>query len=252
MLNKPIIGYVLKSALRDRLVMSMLCTLVVGLSVSVFMGSSAVTEADQFTFVFASSALRFIGTIGIILFTVFYVRSMYERRDVEYMLSRPLSRGGFIFSHATAFMLIASIIALAVGTVMVFLTLSSSTAAIFYWCLGLWLEFMLVAVGAMFFSMVLSSPASATLATLGLYVLGRMMGNLMGIVEAGSSMPMFEILSFTMQVVSIIVPRFDLLVQSGWLVYGDAYIPAALLGQSASLLGLYSVSAWLDLRRKQF
>lgn len=253
MINFPVIGYVFKSALRDKLVASMFLTLVATLSISIFMGSSAITESDQFTFVFTSSALRLIGVIGITLFTVFYVRRMYERKDIDYMLSRPISRLGFILSHAVSFIAIASIIAIAVGAVIGAITVSAANAAIGYWVLGVWIEFVLVATAAMFFSMILTSPAAGTMATLGLYILGRMMGNLLGVIDAGEFETGFSILTIVMQIVSIIVPRFDLLVQSGWLVYGEVSMSLFfMIGHCLSLLALFIVAAWIDLQRKQF
>ena len=253
MINYPVIGYVFRSALRDRLIASMLCTLVAGLSLSIFMGSSAINESDQFSYVFASSALRFIGVVGIVLFTVFYVRRMYDRKDIDYMLSRPISRLGFIVSHALAFIGIASIVAVVIGGAIAVMTMSSENADILQWCLGLWVEFIIVATAAMFFSMVLSSPAAGTLATIGLYVLGRMMGNLLGVIDSGVDIAGFSFLSVVMQVVSLIVPRFDLLVQSGWLVYGEATLSLLfMVGHSTSLVVLFTVAAWIDLQRKQF
>ena len=108
-----LIQYVLKAAIRDRMVVAMIAAMILGCSLSVFLGSSAVTEQDQFSLAFASAGLRFTGMIGIVLFIVFFIRRSIDSRDLEFLLSRPVGRIQFLLSYAAAFSLIALIVTLA-------------------------------------------------------------------------------------------------------------------------------------------
>ena len=44
-----LVGYILTAAIRDRLFLSLMLLVVVGVCLSVFLGSSAITEKDQFS-----------------------------------------------------------------------------------------------------------------------------------------------------------------------------------------------------------
>jgi len=103
MFSWPLVTYVLMAALRDRLIVSLIVLVAVGTSLSVFIGSSAILEKDQFALVFAAAGLRFAGVAGLVLFTVFYVRRAFDTKDIEFLLARPVSRFSFLFSHAVAF-----------------------------------------------------------------------------------------------------------------------------------------------------
>jgi hypothetical protein len=73
LISLPLISYVLRAAVRDKLVLSLLILMVVGTSVAIFIGSSAVIEADQFAMVFAAGGLRLAGVLGLTLFAVFFI-----------------------------------------------------------------------------------------------------------------------------------------------------------------------------------
>ena len=99
-MSLPLVKYVLTGAIRDRLVVAMVIALILSSSLAIFLGSSAVIEKDQFSIVFAAAGLRFISILGLVLFVVFFIRRSFEAKDIEFMLSRPIGRLVFIFSHA--------------------------------------------------------------------------------------------------------------------------------------------------------
>ncbi len=219
MINKTLVGYILTAARRDKLMLTFI--LMVGLvsSLSIFMGSASVIEGDQFSMVLGSGGLRLLGVVGIVLFCSFYMRRVFDHKEAEYFLSRPMSRATFLLSHAAAFMLLAIFMAVVVELPMFFIARPSMPGLI-AWCLSLMVEYTITAATTLFFSMVLSSAAGTALATLGLYVLSRLIGVLLGIAALPADNWMFLILNKVMQFVSIIVPRLDLMGQTSWLVYG--------------------------------
>ncbi len=255
MLSWTLVKYVMTAALRDRLMLVLALMVIVGGALSVFLGSSAVIEPDRFALVFAATGLRFAGAVGIILFIVFHIRRAFDSRDVEFLLSRPLSRTAFICSHALAFSLLALIVS---GVVVVSIfAVSPHTAAsgVILWAASLAAEFVIMANAALFFAMVLPSATAGALASIGLYVLARLMGELLGIVYTGSYSYGYRYLALSMKIVSLIIPRLDLMGQSSWLVYGthsSAVGIGYILAQGIVYSLLLASAALIDLVRRQF
>jgi hypothetical protein len=254
MLSRHLVKYVLTAALRDRLIMVLFLMTVVGVALGVFLGSSAVIESDRFALVFSASGLRFAGAAGIILFVVFYVRRSFETRDVDFLLSRPLSRMSFIVSHAAAFSLIALMVA-GLVTIVVFTISFHTQAGIGIWGVSLAAEFVIMANAALFFAMVLPSATAGAMASFGLYILARLMGEMLGIVNTGAYLPMYRLLALVMKFISLLVPRLDLMAQTSWLVYGSAGSGIGIgfiLLQGVIYSALLAAAAAIDLSRRQF
>ncbi|HTK85501.1 MAG TPA: hypothetical protein VL625_10490 [Patescibacteria group bacterium] len=255
MLSWTLVKYVMTAALRDRLMFALVLMVIVGGALSVFLGSSAIIEPDRFALVFAATGLRFAGAVGIILFIVFHIRRAFDSRDVEFLLSRPLSRTAFICSHSLAFSLLALIVSGVVTFSIFAVSPHSNSFGMLLWAVSLAAEFIIMANAALFFAMVLPSATAGALASIGLYVLGRLMGELLGIVYTGSYSHGYRFLALSMKIVSLIVPRLDLMGQSSWLVYGTAASTVGVgfvLAQGVVYSLLLASAALIDLVRRQF
>lgn len=255
LISRSLIYYILMAAVRDRLILALLIFMAVGTSLAVFLGSSAIIEADQFALVFAASGLRIAGVTGLVLFAVFYVRRAFDTKDVDYLLSRPVSRAGFIVSHMLAFSILATgVAAFAILAVIVLALKNVIIVGHALWAISLVTEFVIMINAALFFSMVLSSAASASLAVIGLYVLARMIGQLLGIVDQGAEASGYQFLGVIMQFISLVVPRLDLMAQTSWLVYGPGAHDSLglILYQGVAYTGLLTMASIFDLRRRQF
>lgn len=251
-----LIGYILKAAVRDRIILSFLFVLILGMVVSVFLGSAAITEKDQFTLVFLGSSLRLGGMMGLVLFVIFFVRRSFETKDVEFLLSRPISRACYILSHCAAFSLLAVMVAVPVSGIVAGVGIGHLSPAYGLWALSLLTEYIVMVNVALFFSMVLSSAPASAMITLAFYVLSRMIGQIMGIVEATPHNSPFAWLGGPMEVVSMIIPRIDVMAQSTWLVYGDQVDVAGLglfiVVQGGIFTAFVVSGALFDLVRRQF
>ncbi|MEZ5919103.1 MAG: hypothetical protein R3D66_04075 [Alphaproteobacteria bacterium] len=248
----PLVRYVLTAALRDRLILSMILLLLLGTSLSVFFGSAAITEKKEFAVVFTGGSLRMLGVAGLVLFTVFFVRRSFETKDIEFLLSRPVGRVRFIFSYAFAISLLAAAMGIATGLSIVALSPLHWSAGNMLWAASIIAENIILVNTALFFSMILSSPSTATLITLAFYVLGRMMGQILGILD---SSPTYPVLEYIMQGISMFMPRIDLLGQTSWLLYGlgDGGIGLCfVLFQGAVFTLMVVLAASIDLMRRQF
>ncbi|MGZ9097194.1 MAG: hypothetical protein ACXW30_02725 [Micavibrio sp.] len=255
MMSWPLVRYVLMAALRDRLVISLGLLIVVGICLSIFLGSAALTEYDQFARVFAASGLRFTGVVGLVLFVVFYIRRSFDNKDVDFLLSRPISRTGFILAHALAFSLIAVALSLTIGLAVCVVSPGTIGIGHALWVLSLMIELIIIVNAALFFSMVLSSAAGGAMAVFGLYVLARLMGQLLGIAGKDGGPILAPILEWTMNIVSIVVPRLDLMAQTTWLIYPESIGEVNftfVIFQGIIYTGLILCAALIDLRRRQF
>jgi len=219
MISKHLVKYILIAAIRDKLMMTLMLMIALGTSMAIFMGSAAITEGESFSVVFGAGGLRFVGVLGLVLFCCFYIRRSFDNKEVEFLLSRPISRFSFLLSHAVSFSILSLFVASVITAVMYFIGVPSPSGLMF-WGMSVVSEYIIITVVALFFSMVLSSAAGSALATLGFYSLCRMMGTVLGIVEVSVDMKT-AVMGSIMKVVSIIIPRLDLMGQTSWLVYGS-------------------------------
>lgn len=255
MISWPLVRYVLMAALRDRLILSLNLLMVVGSALSIFLGTGALMEDDQFALVFAAAGLRFASVIGLVLFVVFYIRRAFDNKDVESLLSRPLSRTSFIISHSVAFSALALALTASVAVAICLIIPAAVGPGHALWLLSLLMELIIIANAALFFSMVLPSASSSAMAVLGLYILSRLMGQLLGIVQHEPDRFMAPVLGTIMNFVSMLVPRLDLMAQTSWMIYPDSIQDIGygfVLGQGALYTALLVTAAVIDLRRRQF
>lgn len=253
-MSLPLVKYVLMAALRDRLILSLIVILLLGSSLALFLGNAAVIEKDQFTVIFAASGLRFISIFGLVLFVVFFIRRSFEGKDIEFLLSRPIGRLHIIFSYALSFSLLAIFMGLTVGLAVYAVAPHLFGAGHVLWTTSIIVESIIMVNAALFFSMYISSSATAALVTSGFYILARMMGQLLGITDS-SLVDNTGIYAMALQMVSVIMPRLDLMGQSSWLIYGaegSTIGIAYIIGQGIVFSALVLLAASLDFLRRQF
>jgi len=111
-MSRHLISYIFKAALRDRLMLSVFLMMGVGASLSIFLGSAAALEKDQFAIVFMAGSLRVASMVALILFVIFYVRRSFDGKDVEFILSKSVGRVSYILSHVAAFSVLAMFVSL--------------------------------------------------------------------------------------------------------------------------------------------
>ncbi len=249
MISAPLVRFVLTAAFRDKLMMTLVLMIAMGAGVSVFLGGSGLTEQESFALVFGAGGLRFLSVIGLVLFCCFYMRRCFETKEVEFLLSRPISRMAFLFSHALAFIVLALVVAAAVSASVYFLG-KPNLGGWVVWSFSIAVECILMAIVALFFSMVLSSAAGSALAALGFYVLCRLLGTLLGIAAQPAENMIINILNNLMDVIAIIIPRLDVMGQTSWLVYGvEGADSIALMntatGYAADMLAVMGVQGFI-------
>lgn len=255
-----LIKYILTAAVRDKLLWGIAAMSILVVCLSIFSGSAAIVEQNQFILTYMAGGLRIIALLGLTLFTIFYVRRSFDSRDVEFLLTRPISKLSFVFSHIVALSVLTIVSGISISLIMSVVAYHYDVHSSFYlWCFGITFELMIIVNVAFFFSMVLSSPVTAGMATFGFYILARLMGQLLSILHhtpnpLSAQDYIMNGLGHLFSVISIVFPRLDLLAQTSWLIYGGGEFSSwiFIVAQGVVFLSLVSVATWLDLRRRQF
>lgn len=247
-------GYIMATALRDRLFLALLVLVAVAAVLSVFIGGAAVVEKRELSLVYAATATRLILVAGLVLFVCFQIRRSFDTREVEVMMSRPISRRNFVFAYAASLFAL-SLAAVAIATAVVVAVARPEAAPLAQWALSLLVECTIMVLVALFFALTLTSAVASVLACFGFYVLARMVGLLTGIAAHVGERSIFtEIVARTMDVISVVIPRLDLMGQSAWLVHGLEGEVGALvvLAQGVVYAPLIIAATVFDMQRRQF
>ncbi len=249
--------YVLLVAMRDRLLLMLFFGLMVIVGVSYGLASTVMTEQQQTALVFAGESSRIALVIGIIVFVVFHVRQAYDSREIDVMLSRPISRANLVIAYWLGFaiisLLLSALTALTIGFLM-----PTNLHGYLMWIASLTCELWLMAAFALFASLMLSSAVSSVMTSLSVYILSRMMGFFLATVHARISIGdvhLHKILKSSLNIVSSVTPRLDFFTDSEWLIYGSKHVTQDILffsGQTLIFVPFILLATIVDLNKRQF
>lgn len=250
------IRYILLTALRDKLFLALVLGVVAAAGISRVLGGTALIEAQEMALAFASASSRVIVMMGLIVFVCFHIRQAFDTREIDVFLSRPITRTNLVFSYWLGFSFVAVLLGLLVGVVLAFMGVKSLPGFAF-WLTSLLLEGMLVVAIALFAAFTLKSAVSSVMASMGFYVLARMMGYFMITTESAMLFRIPELnyaLTGALKIISIFIPRLDFFSKSEWLNYGvaDAAGQALFAWQALVFIPVLLLAAMIDFRRKQF
>ena len=250
------LAYVLMTAVRDRLFVALAVLLGMVAVVAIFVGDGVVAEPTASRVAYAALAARLVYVLGIVLFVCYQIRRIYESREIDVILSRPLSRTGFVVAYAAGFAVVAAVL-VPLPALIVWLAGPPPLDGLAWWTLSLLCEGQIVTVLALFFALILGSPVTSALAAIGFYVFARTSGAVLGILsgswlDLSSTFAVFA--GWAFRILSTVIPRLDLFGQTSWLVYGfegSALDWAAVL-QTLVYVPLLLAMAIYDFQRKQF
>jgi ABC-type transport system involved in multi-copper enzyme maturation permease subunit len=218
--------------------------------------NTAMLEPEQMTLTFAAGGMRMILAIGLIVFVCFHIRHAFESREIDVLLSRPISRSHVVLSYWLGFALITTLLAIPAMVILWLLGLIDVTGYA-YWSLSLLLELWLVVAISLFAAFTLPSAVAAVLASMGFYVLSRMMGFFLSTAENGvlfDDPTVNEVLKNVILFISVFIPRLDFFGKSTWLVYETDYLQYVWLyvKQTVIFIPFLLVLTMIDFRRKEF
>jgi ABC-type transport system involved in multi-copper enzyme maturation permease subunit len=250
------IRYVLLTATRDRLFFGLLVGVLAAAYISSVLGSTAMLEPEQMTLSFTAASARVIIMVGIIVFIGFHMRNAFDAKEIDVLLSRPISRTTLVASYWLGFATVATCLVLPTVAMMYFMNVLNMTGY-FLWAASLLLESWLVVSIALFASLTIRSGVGTVLASLAIYALSRMMGFFVSTTKSGVLFTHEEAniaSTWLMKIISVVVPRLDFFAHSNWLIYGaKSYDDLWLfLVQGGVFIPLLIVAAVIDFKRKQF
>lgn len=248
------IRYILITALRDWLFIGLLAGILLATVISATLGSTAFLEEKEMTITLAAGSSRLILMIGLIVFVCFHIRNAFDTKEIDVILSRPISRSNLVIAYWLGFAFVALLLTIPVVGIIGVIGVQN-WGGFLGWALSLLLETFLVVGLALFSAFTLRSAVTSVIACMGFYVLSRMMAFF--ILTAQSGMAGGEklvVLRYALKFISTIVPRLDLFAKTEWLIYGfdsnrDLIVYVA---QAAIFIPLLLLASIADFRRKQF
>lgn len=254
---KTLLKFVLLTALRDKLYLSILIILAGVFGISNLVGFSALSEEAKMQLVYFSFLSRLIIVCGMILFICFYINKAFEHKEIDFILAKPISRNTLILSYWMSFILISFILIAPTMVVISFFT-KQNIAGLLWWGVSVILELMIVSTFAIVCALILKSAVVSVLSSISFYFIGRMMGFFVYSINLPDNMEVVKnwqaLSEVILKFISSIFPRLDLFGKTEWLVYGvnnynDIYI---VLLQSLIYIPFMLCIAFYDFGKKQF
>lgn len=249
---RAIVTFILLTALRDRLFPGLAVVLGLTVSLGLFMGGAALTEQAETALVLAAGGARLALALGVVVFIAFHVQRLFDSREIEALLARPLSRPAIALALACGYGVVALLPAVVTaGALALFMP---PWAGFVPWALTLALEAVLLALFALATGLVFERAVPTAMATLGFYVAARLMSFFTAIAaaETAGTSAGHTIMGQVVEGVSVLMPRLDLFAQTAWLVDGAAATGwGAAIVQAVIYLPLLVIVAALDLGRKR-
>ncbi len=253
---KAILKYILLTAARDWLFIGLLAALTLVSGVSAFLGSTALSEQNSMQLAFISGSSRLVLVVGMILFICFHIRRSFENREIEFLISRPISRSVFIVAYFVSFTVLSFILLLPVAA-LIQLMFAPDNAGFFVWFVSIFCELVIISSFAVLASLILKSAVSAVLGCFAFYFISRIIGFAVStiIIPAKINNLGFNgFLEIFLKGLSAILPRLDQFGQSKWLIYGDVSTGTYhfIVSQAIIYVALILLMSIYDFNKKQF
>jgi len=250
------IRYILICALRDKLFIGLIAGVLIAAFISSMLGGTAFLEEHEMALSYAGASARLMLIVGLITFCCFHVKSALDTREIDVMLSRPISRPKLVIAYWLGFAAV-SLLLVAPTALVVCAIGPQSYTGFAAWATSLLLETWFVVAMALFASLALKSAVSSVMACLGFYVLSRMMAFFT--MDADSlyntaNSPLIMVSKYALKAISAILPRLDFFAKTEWLVYGvsSAGQWRLFLLQTLIYVPLLLAAAVIDFNRKEF
>lgn len=253
---KSVLKYILLTAVRDRLYLGLFLILFAAFGISMLLGEASTVEQSHMAIVYIAGSSRAIFILGMILFTCFYVRRSFDNKEVEFILSKSVSRPSLIMAYLLGFVIVSLFIFIPISLVL--WIFEADIVGLLFWLLSILFEVFIIIAFGVLSSLILKNAISAILATLGFYILARMMAFFVLTIDIPDSALDFNTwqnaLNSFMKFLSFIFPRLDLFAKSDWLIYGvsdykNVIIPIV---QSLIYIPLMAFMSFYDFSKKQF
>lgn len=241
--------YTALEALRNRLAWLLLAVALGGVGVSGFLDALALTESAQLQAALLAALLRLA---AVFLIATFVVTSMVREASeggLELLLALALPRAAYVLGKLAGYALLALAPALLFGALGLLFAPPGQAAL---WAASLLCELWLVAAFSLLCTLTLRQVLPALAASLGFYLLARLVGALQLLGHGASQAGAQRAMGAGLDALALLLPHLDGFTRSDWLVYhnGDAAALLAIALQTALYVALLAAAALFDLYRK--
>ena len=257
-----IVRYTLITALRDWLFLGILGLIFCVSALSVVLGGTSLVEQHFAIIAFVGGVSRITIVVGMILFICFHVRRSYDNKEIELILSRPISRFSFLLCYYAGFMLLALIILVPfcflLGVCGVRESFLDNLHVTFLWMCSFYVELAVVIAFSLLCALIVKSAVISALSCMAFYFLCRILGFFLMAVTSNVSLIQHDMLGKiackTFLLLNYIIPRFDMSSKAEWLVHGfpEAHIVAPFIIGSCVYVCLLLSMAYIDFNKKEF
>jgi len=246
--------YTLLEALRTRLPVLVLATLLALLAASFFVESIAITEGARFQTAFYAAGVRLAAVFITAMVVLVSITREFNDKGFDVLLALDLPRSHYVLGKLAGFLGIAALIAAAAA---VPLAWSAAPQPALQWAISLALELAIVAALALFCVITFSQLTPAASFVLAFYLLARSITaiRLMGANPlSGADTLSHQVIQIVVETLALVTPAFDAWTRTAWLVDQPAAWSAVLqlAGLSALYVALLAAATMFDFYRKNF
>lgn len=244
--------YTFLEAVRNRLFVLVIISLVCILGLAEFLGELTITETRQIQSSIIGSGLRIFSVCVISLFVITSMVREFNDKGFEMLLSLSIPRASYYFGKLIGFIILAVIIASAIGLI---LLIYAPYAYVFLWFISLICELLIIISLSLLCLFTFNNITVAFIVVAAFYLLARSMQ----VIQLLSDSPILEsttisqqFLNYFLDGIAFLLPELNNFTNSEWLVYGagiNQLIPV--LAQTAIYLGLLVAAGLFDLYRKE-
>jgi ABC-type transport system involved in multi-copper enzyme maturation permease subunit len=253
---KAIIKYILLTAVRDWLFIGLFAAILTSIGLSLFLGSVALSEQGPTQLSFLAGTTRLVLVTGMIIFICFHTRRSFENKEIDFIISRPISRTRFLLSYFISIVILSILLIIPI-VIVINLLFNPNFIGSLIWSLSLFFELIIVSSFALLASLMLRTAVSAVLGCFAFYLVSRIMGFAISsiIIPAKlNNVSMNQALEITLKALSSLLPRLDQFAQSKWLIYGEASFQniSFFIIQTVIYISLLIFISIFDFNRKEF
>lgn len=249
---KGIISQILYASKRDALFIGTTLLIICCATVSCFLGSNALVEAQEAKIAYTAGFSRVAVILGFIIFVIFYVKRLFENREIEVILSHALSRTQILISLFVGFTAILATLIVPVFALLLLLKVNIINALL--WSASVFCEGLIVLVFSLCCSLMIRSQVYSLVIGFLFYLIGRSIGTFVAYLTLSAQATIYDIGCSILKVISVCIPRLDLFGKTSWLLYGDYTVSSVglFVAQTIIFCGLFLCAAIVDFKKKEF
>ena len=214
-------------------------------------------EEKETTLVFMSGSSRIILMLGIIISIASQVSNMFLTKEIDFILSHPISRTKFFLTYVFANIIVSLITIMFIIMMIACISDINNYINILLWGYSICIESIIVIFFVTTVSLIYENVIISILSSIAFYSLSRIIGffviisnNDISMYHSSVNTPIILLLKF----LSLILPRLDLFSKSQWLIYDSPNITdiSIMSLQAIIYIPLIISIALYDIHKKRF